>query len=217
MILQAIQISNRFYLNNFFIIFNTCIFSVMIISALSVYTASANSSLLVAMTIVSTFLQIHLTGMLMMVTADIINDSKQSVANYYFKALFYVIPLGLIGIIVGIALILGFLAFLIPGIFLLGKLIFAQYFIILREKSITESLELSWKMEPGKAWNLGLTIFTIILIWGLLIGFVSSLFINDENTIEPLIIFLTSVSSFMVLNIYLNTFIIHLFIIEENQ
>ena len=189
----------------------------MIISALSVYTASANSSLLVAMTIVSTFLQIHLTGMLMMVTADIINDSKQSVANYYFKALFYVIPLGLIGIIVGIALILGFLAFLIPGIFLLGKLIFAQYFIILREKSITESLELSWKMEPGKAWNLGLTIFTIILIWGLLIGFVSSLFINDENTIEPLIIFLTSVSSFMVLNIYLNTFIIHLFIIEENQ
>jgi hypothetical protein len=53
-------------------------------------------------------------------------------------------------------------------------------------------------------------------MWGLFIGSISSLFTSDNNTLEPVLIFLTSVFSFIVLNIYLNTFLIHLFIIEEN-
>jgi hypothetical protein len=118
---------------------------------------------------------------------------------------------------VGFGLLLGFAAFIIPGIFLLGKLIFAQYFLLLRGKGIFESLELSWEMESGKAWNLGVVIVIMVLMWGLLVGTVSSYFVNDNNTLEPIAIFLTSVFSFMILNIYLNTFLIHLFIIEENQ
>ena len=174
MILQAIQISNKFYLNNFFKIFNTCALSVITISALSIYTNSANTNSLIVVTIMSTLLQIHLTGMLMLVTADIINNSQQSTINYYIKSLFYIISLGVVGLIVGIVLILGFVAFIIPGIFLLGKLIFAQYFLILKGKGIVESLELSWKTESNIAWNLGLTIFIIVLIWGLFIGLISS-------------------------------------------
>jgi hypothetical protein len=217
MILQAIQISNKFYLNNFFKIFNTCALSVITISALSIYTNSANTNSLIVVTIMSTLLQIHLTGMLMLVTADIINNSQQSTINYYIKSLFYIISLGVVGLIVGIVLILGFVAFIIPGIFLLGKLIFAQYFLILKGKGIVESLELSWKTESNIAWNLGLTIFIIVLIWGLFIGLISSLFLNDQGALEPFFIFLTSISSFVVLNIYLNIFLIHLFIIEGSQ
>ena len=191
MILQAIQISNKFYLNNFFKIFNTCALSVITISALSIYTNSANTNSLIVVTIMSTLLQIHLTGMLMLVTADIINNSQQSTINYYIKSLFYIISLGVVGLIVGIVLILGFVAFIIPGIFLLGKLIFAQYFLILKGKGIVESLELSWKTESNIAWNLGLTIFIIVLIWGLFIGLISSLFLNDQGALEPFFIFLT--------------------------
>ena len=217
MILQAIQISNKFYLNNFFKIFNTCALSVITISALSIYTTSVNTNSLIVVTIISTLLQIHLTGMLMLITADIINNSQQSIINYYIKSLFYIVPLGVVGLIVGIFLILGFVALIIPGIFLLGKLIFAQYFLILKGKGIVESLELSWKLESNVAWNLGLTIFTMILIWALFIGSISSPFLNDQGALEPFFIFLTSVSTFVTLNIYLNTFLIHLFIIEENK
>jgi len=154
--------------------------------------------------------------MLMMVTSDIINNSKQSVINYYFKSIFYILPLFFVGAIVGFALILGFVAFILPGIFLLGKLIFAQYFLLLRGKGILESIELSWAIDSEKAWNLGLVLFGMVLMWGLFISSISSLFTSDNNTLEPVLIFLTSVFSFIVLNIYLNTFLIHLFIIEEN-
>jgi hypothetical protein len=216
MILQAIKISNQFYLNNFLRIFQTCILSVILVSALSANSPYLSSTLSIPSIIISTFLQIHLTCMLMMVTSDIINNSKQSVINYYFKSIFYILPLFFVGAIVGFALILGFVAFILPGIFLLGKLIFAQYFLLLRGKGILESIELSWAIDSEKAWNLGLVLFGMVLMWGLFIGSISSLFTSDNNTLEPVLIFLTSVFSFIVLNIYLNTFLIHLFIIEEN-
>ena len=217
MILQAIKISNQFYLNNFNKIFKTCIVSVVVVSALSANAPNFESNSYIITTLISTLLQVHLTCMLMMVTSDIINGTEQSIINYYFKSIFYVAPLFAVALMMGFGLLLGFAAFIIPGVFLLGKLIFAQYFLLLRGKSIFESLELSWEMEPGKAWNLGVVIVTMVLMWGLLAGTVSSYFINDNNTIEPIAIFLTSVFSFMILNIYLNTFLIHLFIIEENQ
>ena len=216
MILQAIKISNQFYLNNFLRIFQTCILSVILVSALSANSPYLSSTLSIPSIIISTFLQIHLTCILMMVTSDIINNSKQSVINYYFKSIFYILPLFFVGAIVGFALILGFVAFILPGIFLLGKLIFAQYFLLLRGKGILESIELSWAIDSEKAWNLGLVLFGMVLMWGLFIGSISSLFTSDNNTLEPVLIFLTSVFSFIVLNIYLNTFLIHLFIIEEN-
>ena len=216
MILQAIKISNQFYLNNFLRIFQTCILSVILVSALSANSPYLSSTLSIPSIIISTFLQIHLTCMLMMVTSDIINNSKQSVINYYFKSIFYILPLFFVGAIVGIALILGFVAFILPGIFLLGKLIFAQYFLLLRGKGILESIELSWAIDSEKAWNLGLVLFGMVLMWGLCISSISSLFTSGNNTLEPVLIFLTSVFSFIVLNIYLNTFLIHLFIIEEN-
>ena len=216
MILQAIKISNQFYLNNFLSIFQTCILSVILVSALSANSPYLSSTLSIPSIIISTFLQIHLTCMLMMVTSDIINNSKQSVINYYFKSIFYILPLFFVGAIVGFALILGFVAFILPGIFLLGKLIFAQYFLLLRGKGILESIELSWAIDSEKAWNLGLVLFGMVLMWGLCISSISSLFTSDNNTLEPVLIFLTSVFSFIVLNIYLNTFLIHLFIIEEN-
>ena len=217
MILQAIKISNQFYLNNFLRIFQTCILSVILVSALSANSPYLSSSSSIVSVIVSTFLQVHLTCMLMMVTADIINNSQQSVINYYFKSVFYVMPLLLVGLIVGFVLILGFITFILPGIYLLGKLIFAQYFLILKGKGILESIELSWEIASEKAWNLGLVIFSMVLMWGLFISSISSLVINDSNALEPGLIFFTSVFSFIGLNIYLNTFLIHLFIIEENQ
>ena len=93
MILQAIKISNQFYLNNFLSIFQTCILSVILVSALSANSPYLSSSSSIVSVIVSTFLQVHLTCMLMMVTADIINNSQQSVINYYFKSVFYIVPL----------------------------------------------------------------------------------------------------------------------------
>ena len=149
--------------------------------------------------------------------ADISNNSFQSAINYYFKSLYYILPLFCVSILTGLAILFGFLAFLLPGIFILGKLIFAQFFIILRGKGVFESLELAWNLNPSRAWNIGITVFSLMLLGGVVIVLFITSFINETNNIKPVILFITSILSFIFINIYLYTFLLHLFLIGENN
>jgi hypothetical protein len=217
MILQALNKSNQFYVKNLFKIINTCALPLLLFSLLSSYSINANENSSLVLTFITSLLQVHLTGVLILVIADISNNSFQSTINYYFKSLYYILPLFCVSILTGLAIVFGLLAFLLPGIFLLGKLIFAQYFVILRGKGVFESLELSWNLDSSRAWNIGITVFSLILLGGLvLILFITS-FINETNNIEPIILFLTSILSFIFINIYLYTFLLHLFLIGENN
>jgi|TARA_B110000438_G_C15820156_1_gene653988 hypothetical protein len=214
MILQAIKISNKFYINNLFKILNKCAIPLIFISALSAYSSNLSNNV-IFITIISTLFQIHLTCLLILVTSDIINNTSQSLANYYFKAIYYIVPLIGIGLFMGAVLLLGFMAFILPGIFLLGKFIFAQYSIVLDGKTITEAIELSWKIDSKKAWDIGLAIMSMVALWGFCIATISSYFMNSDNNINPAFIFISSLLSFSILNIYLNIFVITLFFGEK--
>ena len=216
MILQAIKISNKFYVNNLFKILNKCAFPLIFISALSAYSSNLSNNILF-ITIISSLFQIHLTCLLILVTSDIFNNTSQSLANYYYKAIYYIIPLIGVGLFMGIVLLLGFMAFILPGIFLLGKFIFAQYFIVLDRKTIVEAIEFSWKIDSKKSWDIGLSIMSMVLLWGFFIATLSSYFIDINNDINPAFIFISSLLSFSVLNIYLNIFVITLFFGEKEN
>lgn len=216
MILQAIRISNKFYKNNLFNILNKCAFSLFLISALSAYSVNLTEGLWLT-TVLSSLLQIHLTCLLIMVTSDIYNNTPQSTANYYYKSIYYIFPLTGVGLFMGAALLLGFLAFILPGIYLLGKFIFAQYSIVLNRKTIVEAIELSWSMDSKKAWDIGLSVISMVLLWSLVIGSISSNFIDIDKNIDPIFIFISSLLSFSVLNVYLNIFLITLFYGKEKN
>jgi len=217
MILQALTKSNQFYVKNIFKIINTCVFPLLLVSVLSSYSVNNNENSSLILTFITALLQVHLTGVLILVIADISNNSFQSTINYYIKSLYYILPLFCVSILTGLAIVFGFLAFLLPGIFILGKLIFAQYFVILRGKGVFESLELAWNLDSSKAWNIGITVFSLMLLGGVVIILFISSFINEPNNIEPVILFITSILSFILINVYLYTFLLHLFLIGENN
>jgi len=217
MILQALTKSNQFYVKNIFKIINTCVFPLLLVSVLSSYSVNNNENSSLILTFITALLQVHLTGVLILVIADISNNSFQSTINYYIKSLYYILPLFCVSILTGLAIVFGFLAFLLPGIFILGKLIFAQYFVILRGKGVFESLELAWNLDSSRAWNIGITVFSLMLLGGVLIILFISSFISEPNNIEPVILFITSILSFILINVYLYTFLLHLFLIGENN
>ena len=217
MILQALTKSNQFYVKNIFKIINTCVFPLLLVSVLSSYSVNNNENSSLILTFITALLQVHLTGVLILVIADISNNSFQSTINYYIKSLYYILPLFCVSILTGLAIVCGFLAFLLPGIFILGKLIFAQYFVILRGKGVFESLELAWNLDSSRAWNIGITVFSLMLLGGVVIILFISSFINEPNNIEPVILFITSILSFILINVYLYTFLLHLFLIGENN
>jgi len=217
MILQALNKSNQFYVKNIFKIINTCVFPLLLVSVLSSYSINNNENSSLILTFITALLQVHLTGVLILVIADISNNSFQSTINYYIKSLYYILPLFCVSILTGLAIVFGFLAFLLPGIFILGKLIFAQYFVILRGKGVFESLELAWNLDSSRAWNVGITVFSLMLLGGVVIILFISSFINEPNNIEPVILFITSILSFILINVYLYTFLLHLFLIGENN
>lgn len=217
MILQALTKSNQFYVKNIFKIINTCVFSLLLVSVLSSYSVNNNENSSLILTFITALLQVHLTGVLILVIADISNNSFQSTINYYIKSLYYILPLFCVSILMALAIVFGFLAFLLPGIFILGKLIFAQYFVILRGKGVFESLELAWNLDSSRAWNIGITVFSLMLLGGVVIILFISSFINEPNNIEPVILFITSILSFILINVYLYTFLLHLFLIGENN
>lgn len=217
MILQALTKSNQFYVKNIFKIINTCVFPLLLVSVLSSYSVNNNENSSLILTFITALLQVHLTGVLILVIADISNNSFQSTINYYIKSLYYILPLFCVSILTGLAIVFGFLAFLLPGIFILGKLIFAQYFVILKGKGVFESLELAWNLDSSRAWNIGITVFSLMLLGGVVIILFISSFINEPNNIEPVILFITSILSFILINVYLYTFLLHLFLIGENN
>ena len=217
MILQALTKSNQFYVKNIFKIINTCVFPLLLVSVLSSYSINNNENSSLILTFITALLQVHLTGVLILVIADISNNSFQSTINYYIKSLYYILPLFCVSILTGLAIVFGFLAFLLPGIFILGKLIFAQYFVVLRGKGVFESLELAWNLDSSRAWNIGITVFSLMLLGGVVIILFISSFINEPNNIEPVILFITSILSFILINVYLYTFLLHLFLIGENN
>ena len=217
MILQALTKSNQFYVKIIFKIINTCVFPLLLVSVLSSYSVNNNENSSLILTFITALLQVHLTGVLILVIADISNNLFQSTINYYIKSLYYILPLFCVSILTGLAIVFGFLAFLLPGIFILGKLIFAQYFVILRGKGVFESLELAWNLDSSRTWNIGITVFSLMLLGGVVIILFISSFINEPNNIEPVILFITSILSFILINVYLYTFLLHLFLIGENN
>ena len=217
MILQALTKSNQFYVKNLFKIINTCALPLILVNLLSSYSVNNNENSSLILTFITALLQVHLTGVLILVIADISNNSFQSTINYYIKSLYYILPLFCVSILTGLAIVFGFLAFLLPGIFILGKLIFAQYFIILRGKGVFESLELAWNLDSSRAWNIGIALFSLMLLGGVVIILFITSFINETNSLEPVILFITSILSFIIINVYLYTFLLHLFLIGENN
>ena len=84
---------------------------------------------------------------------DLISVNASTFIHYVF-----------VNICCGVAVIMGLICFIVPGIYLATRLIFAQYLVIDQHKSFDEAIKMSWKITKGEEFNLFLFIIAMCLL-----------------------------------------------------
>jgi len=125
--------------------------------------------------ILNALINVYTAGLFILVTVDIHKGNSKSLINYYFQALYYLPRLFVVAICVGIAVFFGFLLFIIPAIYLYGRLMFSQFYVISDNKGVLESLSMAYGLTNERGWEVigylwaitlpGLTILVTIILF----------------------------------------------------
>lgn len=112
-------------------------------------------------------------------------DGKPDLSEALALSVHKFLPLIAMYILFYLIVIFGTVLLIIPGIFLSLKLAYSQYFILLDNKGVIESLRLSWLIVKGNWWRT----LALALIWGIIIAPISTFVINLPRTSETVIYF----------------------------
>jgi hypothetical protein len=106
-----------------------------------------------------------LSSMIMSIAATFATDNVALSANDAFKmAMEKAGKYFLMMLLASVVLIIAFLLLIIPGVWLSMSLMFASYFLVLRNTSAIESLKMSYRLVKGRWWR----VFGKSLMFGLL-------------------------------------------------
>jgi len=121
-----------------------------------------------------------------------LNQEPFIISNAFNEALEQIVPLVVVAIVYGIAVAVGFVLLIIPGIYLGARLALALPACILDSQGIGESLSTSWEVADG---NLGKIIGIFLLYFGVSVlisgGAVAT--VGPETATDPVFILVTSV------------------------
>jgi len=92
-------------------------------------------------------------------------NANRQVSYRYLYQYYYLVPrVFLVNLFVGIALILGCMLFILPGVFLYQRLRFSKYFIIDKNLGMVKAVQASWALTEGAVLQLcGFSIISTIL------------------------------------------------------
>ena len=85
-----------------------------------------------------------LTIIAIFIANDLIDNKNRDVLVYYAISWQFLLKVLILSLISSVCIGVGLLLFVVPGILIAGLLIFVNYFAILEDKSVSESLNLSW-------------------------------------------------------------------------
>ena len=86
-----------------------------------------------------------LTIIAIFIANDLIENNKRDVLVYYAISWQFLLKVLILSLISTLCIGIGLLLFIVPGILIAGLLIFVNYFAILENKSVLNSLNLSWE------------------------------------------------------------------------
>lgn len=112
------------------------------------------------------------------IVAKKIHKGENYEFSTFFKGFDFFVPLILYSLIGGILIIFGFLALIIPGIYLAVAWMLTPLFIVFGKTEFWDGMELSRKLITKKWWNfLGLAILLLLInLAGTLVFFIGLLF-----------------------------------------
>ena len=222
MILEGFKFTNSLFLDNFTKFF-IVVFPIYVIQFL-VYLAfgsvpgnefgTSPSSTNIAQQFLSNLLTLYSYALAILLIDDIFKEKSRSVSNYFYQALYFFPKIIGIGLITGILVVLGFLLFILPGLYISARLMFAPYIGLMENRPILDSVKKAYEITEGKGWKLigyvAAVIFPIIIILiTILTGF--AVFLIPENINAYMAIaYLFSFLSFIYLAIYIYHLLIDL-------
>ena len=100
----------------------------------------------ISLLLINNFLISPLTTIIAIFIAnDLIEKNNRDVLVYYAISWQYLLKVLILSLISTFCIGIGLLLFLVPGILIAGLLIFVNYYAILENKSVLDSLNLSWE------------------------------------------------------------------------
>ena len=222
MILEGFKFTNSLFLDNFTKFF-IVVFPIYVIQFL-VYLAfgsvpgnelgTSSSSTNIAQQFLSNLLTLYSYALAILLIDDIFKEKSRSVSNYFYQALYFFPKIIGIGLIAGILVVLGFLLFILPGLYISARLMFAPYIGLMENRPILDSVKKAYEITEGKGWKLigyiVAVIFPIIIILiTILTGFAVFLIPVNINAYIA-IAYLFSFLSFIYLAIYIYYLLINL-------
>ena len=222
MILEGFKFTNSLFLDNFTKFF-IVIFPIYVIQFL-VYLAfgsvpgnefgTSSSSTNIAQQSLSNLLTLYSYALAILLIDDIFKEKSRSVSNYFYQAFYFFPKIIGIGLITGILVVFGLLLFILPGLYISARLMFAPYIGLMENRPILDSVKKAYEITEGKGWKLigyvVAVIFPIIIILiTILTGF--AVFLIPENINAYMAIaYLFSFLSFIYLSIYIYRLLIDL-------
>ncbi len=112
------------------------------------------------------------------IVAHKINKGEPYEFSTFFKGFDYFVPLLLFTLVGGIFIVLGFLALILPGIYLAVAYTFAIPFIVFAKMEFWDGMEISRKLTTKNWWSIfGLSILLFLInLLGIMVLFVGLLF-----------------------------------------
>ena len=222
MILEGFKFTNSLFLENFTKFF-IVVFPVYVMQFL-VYLAfgsvpgnefgTSSSFTNFTQQILANLLTLYSYALAILLIDDIFKEKSRSVSNYFYQALYFFPKIIGIGLITGILVVFGLLLFILPGLYISARLMFAPYIGLMENRPILDSVKKAYEITEGKGWKLigyvVAVIFPIIIILiTILTGF--AVFLIPENINAYMFIaYLFSFLSFIYLSIYIYRLLIDL-------
>jgi len=134
--------------------------------------------------LITNLLSLYAVILSILLIDDIYKERKRSITNYFYVAAYLYIKILLINLITVIAVFLGLIALIIPGLYVSARLFFASYLAIIFDEGIINSLKKSIEITQDKGWDvLGYVLaVTIPLIFIMILALIGpAIFLIEEN------------------------------------
>ena len=134
--------------------------------------------------LVTNLLSMYAVILSILLIDDICNGRKRSIINYLFLGAYLYFKILVINLITALAIVLGLVLLILPGLYISARLLFASYLAIIFDEGIVDSLKKSIELTKGKGWRvLGYLFAVVVPLIFILILVLSgpAVFLSEKN------------------------------------
>ena len=164
---QTLKQSAYFFKNNFTAICLTLLPCIVLIQLTPLLfpliegEAFNTSNLLIALMVKASLYPLYKGALLLLIAARA-NNRHASLALLYKMAARYWGSILLTAIIGGVLMSIGLALFILPGVYLYARFIFAQFNVVFRDQSPIDALVLSWQQTQQYQWQIILMLLVVV-------------------------------------------------------